>query len=43
MNNLIRESEISLSLCECPRYGVIQFDAFSVEYYRDVIRKIKVL
>ena len=35
---LAQDQGISLSLCQCPHCGLVQFDCVPVDYYRDVIR-----
>ena len=37
-SELAEEHPLSLTLCQCPSCGLVQFDTEPVDYYRDVIR-----
>ena len=37
-SELVEDHPLSLTLCQCPSCGLVQFDTEPVDYYRDVIR-----
>ena len=37
-SELAEDHPLSLTLCQCPSCGLVQFDTEPVDYYRDVIR-----